>query len=174
MAKRFTIIAVLILLIISLTSLSASAQTETALDISGIPVRVISEYRPTKTHTITVVIPTPYYARESIEKIWRHYCETNLDTKDRLYLIIYTNESYQHNQAYSGLPVDMHTNKAILPDGTKAQLRSYEAIFERSEKGGRNQLLIEWTQRASEPSGGAAKGNRSASIPSIDRADADV
>jgi hypothetical protein len=115
--------------------------------VAGVPVRVISEYRSTfKTQFVTLVIAEENYSRENLISIWRHYCE-KYDKKDRLDLRVYLNRTYEYNHQFAGWPVDMHTDEAIGPDGTRVKLRGFEAYFERKGDGalaygGDNELMI--------------------------------
>jgi hypothetical protein len=115
--------------------------------IAGVPVKVISEYRSRfKTRFIKVVIAEEFYSRDNLVSIWRHYCD-KYDKKERLDLRVYVNGTYEYNRRFDGWPVDMHTNEAISPDGTRVKLRSFEAYFERMGDGalaygGDNELMI--------------------------------
>jgi hypothetical protein len=135
MAKCFKIIGVLTLLVISLDSLSAAAQTETALDISGIPLKVIDEHVAFKIQFIEVVLPNDQYAKDNLLKIWKYFCEKYPDKKIRLDLRVFTEETYQYNKQFAGLPMNMHTWEAIKPDGTKVKIRGFEAQLERKGDG---------------------------------------
>src|SRR6185436_962837 len=94
--------------------------------ISGIPVKVISEYRSSfKTQFVTLVIAEADYSRENLIAIWRYYCDEKYkDKKDRLDLRIYINRSYEFNHQFKGWPVNMHTGEAFGPNGTSVKLRS--------------------------------------------------
>ena len=145
---RKLLCCILSLFAISLAYGKAVIQIKEAT-ISGIPVKVISEYRSSfKTQFVTLVIAEADYSRENLIAIWRYYCDEKYkDKKDRLDLRIYINRSYEFNHQFKGWPVDMHTGEAIGPNGTSVKLRGYEAYFERKGDGalaygGDNELMI--------------------------------
>jgi hypothetical protein len=145
-SKQFYFSLTFILLLVSSLSVRVSAQED--LEIAGMPVRVIKEMKSAfKTQFIEVVIGNDHYSKDNLLKVWRYYCEKYSDKKVRLDLRVFTQETYEFNRQFDGLPLDMHSWEVIKPDKTRVKLRSFEANFERMGKGalaygGDNELLI--------------------------------
>ncbi len=135
MRKGIFIPVILTLLFGLLAPLSASAQTETRLEIAGIQIKVIDEHVAFEIQFTKIVIPNDQYSKDNLLKIWKYFCEKYPDKKVRLDLRVFTEETYQYNNQFADLPTNMHTGEAIQPDGTKVKIRSFEAQLERKGNG---------------------------------------
>jgi len=111
---------------------AAQAQEET---IAGISIEVRSEFRSRfETIFVIVVIPNEAYSRRNLELVWRHYCEKYADKKARLDVRIYARSSYEYDNAFQGLPRDVHSGE-VISGGIRFELRGPDAMFERKGDG---------------------------------------